>query len=126
MPTVIRRTVCHIFEQYFIVLHSHYIFIRFLHLISASDIGRVSLQEDANITHLTAGTVSIVYRGTPTYICRLGDQKNWGKREADTTCKQLEYPGGWPYDTEDTDTDPTRMKLFNFDCDECEFSSFDL
>ncbi|XP_072047776.1 uncharacterized protein [Amphiura filiformis] len=83
-----------------------------------SDINNISLILDVTNTYLTAGLISLNYRGKYAHICHNGDQKNWGKREGDTACKQLQFEGGWPYDIDKGQYGSHVQNLNNFDCDE--------
>ncbi|XP_072047042.1 uncharacterized protein [Amphiura filiformis] len=87
-------------------------------LTLGSDINNISLILDVSNTHLTAGLISLNYRGKWAHICHYGDQKNWGKREGDTACKQLQFAGGWPYDIDEGKYGSHVQNLNNFDCDE--------
>ncbi|XP_072047775.1 uncharacterized protein [Amphiura filiformis] len=84
----------------------------------ASDINNISVIIDVSNSYLTAGLISLTYRGKYAHICHYGDQKNWGRREGDTACKQLQFAGGWPYDIDQGKYGSHVQNLNNFDCDE--------
>ncbi|XP_072047975.1 uncharacterized protein [Amphiura filiformis] len=83
-----------------------------------SDISNISLAVDVSNTYLTAGLISLIYRGERPHICYYGDHKTWGKRGSDTACKQLKFAGGWPYDIDTGKYISHTHNLNNFDCDE--------